>query len=889
MTEHESIPLDASFAALETGATLLTVNRRLSQGLLQRYQAQMQAKGEQAWETPDILPWAGWISRCLQQACYACPDPQQPAILTQEQELALWEKIIQASEHSRGLLYLGQTARQASQAWTLFRHWQLQHKAEPWLWSSPDQEAFWDWSQEFQDVVQARGWLEEARQPEYLTELFSSGILPAPQKIILAGFEQLSPLQQQLLQTLQHMGCFVYLLQQPAQQGRARKLALQDQKQELRWAARWARAQLLSNPAQSLGIIVPNLSQLRQELLETLDAVLHPDSAYTPVDPDRRCFDISLGQNLSSYPLIQAALDILDLAQDPLELKTISSLLRSPFVLAADSEISARARLETSIRDTRQACLSWRQLQRLLDSGSCPALARSARAFQARAGQLPHSQPPSAWAQDLDLLLRDLGWPGERSLSSPEHQTRQAWYNCLQRLSTLDRIWPRLELKQAISRLREILAQTVFQPEGPQAQVRVMGMLEAVAQDFDQIWILGLTDQAWPPAAEPSPFLPIPVQQAMDMPRSSPEHELFYARRITSRLLTSAKQILLSYPQQEEDRELLPSPLLSGIPDLEPQELQLAPDPDPWQEQGSATDLETFQDQQAPSLVSGQAPGGTGLLRSQALCPFQAFARYRMQAEALQGPAPGLDALERGSTMHKALEHFWRNCQDQSTLLGLSRQARADLVQEAAAHAVHGQAWKRPSLSKVFFALEEQRLQELLLEWLQLEEQRSPFQVQALEKRLDIDLAGLKLNVAVDRIDRLQDDRLVVIDYKSGRHSASQWLRDRPEEPQLPLYSLFCQEPVAGVYFAVLRKGETRFAGLGEQAGIVPGCPGYARHSQTKAFSSWQEILETWRSRLEDLAAEILGGEARAAPKDRQTCRQCDLEPLCRILELEGK
>ncbi|MFO8033328.1 MAG: PD-(D/E)XK nuclease family protein [Desulfohalobiaceae bacterium] len=888
MSKYETISLDAAFAALEAGATLLTVNRRLSQSLLQRYQEYMQAKGRAAWETPDVLPWTGWISRCLQQVTYAYPEPQQPAILTQEQELALWEDIIQGSEYSRGLLYLGQTAKQAREAWILLRHWQLQDKAEPWLWSSPDQEAFWDWSQEFLELVQDRGWLEEARQPEYLTELFSSGILPAPQKFILAGFEQLSPLQQQLLQTLQDRGSSIYLLQQPQQQGRAYKLALQDQKQELRWAARWARTQLLSNPMQSLGIIVPQLSQLRQELIETLDAVLHPDLAYSPLAPDRRCFDISLGKSLASYPLIRAALDVLDLVQEPLELKTISSLLRSPFILAADTEMSARARLETKLRDTREASLSWREFQRILDSGSCPALARSARVFQARAGQLPHVQPPSAWAQDLDLLLRDLGWPGQRSLSSPEHQTRQAWYNCLQHLSSLDRIWSRMGLQQTLSRLREILAQTVFQPEGPQAQVRVMGMLEAVAQDFEQIWILGLTDQVWPPAAEPSPFLPISVQHALDMPRSSPEHELFYAKRITSRLLKSAKQILLSYPQQEEDRELLPSPLLSGIPALEPQELQLVPDPDPWQEQGAATDLETYQDQQAPGLVSGQAPGGTGLLRSQALCPFQAFARYRMQAEALQRPAPGLDTLERGSAMHKALEHFWHKCQDQSTLLHLARQARNDLVQEAAAHAVQGQARNRPSLSKDFLALEEQRLQELLLEWLQLEEQRSPFQVQALEKRLDLNLAGLQLNVAVDRIDSLQDGRLVVIDYKSGRHSASQWLHNRPEEPQLPLYSLFCQEPVAGVYFAVLRKGETRFAGLGQETGIVPGCPGYARYSQTKDFSSWQEILDTWRSRLEDLATEILRGEARVQPKDRQTCRQCDLEPLCRILELKS-
>jgi len=45
--------------------------------------------------------------------------------------------------------------------------------------------------------------------------------------------------------------------------------------------------------------------------------------------------------------------------------------------------------------------------------------------------------------------------------------------------------------------------------------------------------------------------------------------------------------------------------------------------------------------------------------------------------------------------------------------------------------------------------------------------------------------------VRLDRIDRLNDDSLLVIDYKSGTVSPSSWDLPRPDDVQLPLYAGF--------------------------------------------------------------------------------------------------
>ena len=896
MPKHATLHETYLFAALDQGASLITVNRRLSRSFLHRYHLYAQAQGQAAWETPDILPWHSWIARCLEQAVYLLPEAAHPLPLTQDQELALWEEIILSSPRAQGVLHVKETARHVRQAWTLFCHWGLEKHTDPLLWISPDQEAFLEWSQEFQDLVDGRGWLEEARHPEYIIRLLESGSFPCPQTIILAGFEQISPVQEHILDVLNSRDCPTYFLEFEDQESNPGVLAAADRQQEIEYAACWARTHLRNSPDQRLGIIVPDLSQVREEMEHTLDAALPPDLAPSPLLPPKRAYDISLGQSLSTYPLIQAALQILELHQDPLPLSTVSALLTSPFTVGADSETCARGEVEAALRTQREAEISWSSLLHLASSREydrapqpCPLLAQGLRSFSARWNALPLTQPPSSWARDLDALLRDMGWPGQRTLDSREYQTVQSFTACLQRLAGLDRVIADMSFRQTVSRLHSILTQTIFQPEGPQARVQIMGILEAVGERFDRLWIMGLTDQTWPPGPEPSPFLPPGLQRRLAMPRSCPEHELEYARTITARLQHSAPQIILSWPKREEDRELLPSPLLQGFPDLDPEDLHLEPFPDPWLNRPYAQHLEPYPDEQGPVLsTSGRAPGGTGLLRSQAACPFQAFARHRLGAKALEEPVPGLGPPERGTLIHSALEHFWRDCGDQATLLALSGPERRERAASAAEEAIREMRSQRPrSMPAEFTTLEHQRLINLILEWLQLETGRDSFQVQALEKRLDIHIQGLNINVVVDRIDRLQDGKLVIIDYKAGRHSMSEWFQDRPIEPQIPLYSLFCPEPVAGVYFGVVRKGECRFVGLGEEEGIVPGCKGFDQHKLTQGFASWEDLLSTWKTQLEDLAQEVVSGQAQVSPSNEQACRQCDLHPLCRIFELQ--
>jgi transposase InsO family protein len=111
----------------------------------------------------------------------------------------------------------------------------------------------------------------------------------------------------------------------------------------------------------------------------------------------------------------------------------------------------------------------------------------------------------------------------------------------------------------------------------------------------------------------------------------------------------------------------------------------------------------------------------------------------------------------------------------------------------------------------------------------------------------------------------------------------------RPDEPQLPLYCTSGELDIGAVAFAQLRRGKTRFNGFEAEKGILP----QAKHFDTIGSlpgsplpPSRDSVLAYWKSVLEELARQFRQGEALVNPKKpHQTCKYCELVPVCRIHE----
>ncbi|HEX6827576.1 MAG TPA: PD-(D/E)XK nuclease family protein, partial [Burkholderiales bacterium] len=638
------------------------------------------------------------------------------------------------------------------------------------------------------------------------------------------------------------------------------------------------------------GIVVPVLAAARGRIMRSLTDAMDP-AARLPGRATALPFNLSLGLPLADWPLVHTALALLALAAGALELNALGPLLRSPFIAGADEEAGARARLDARLREFGEMEVEIGTVLAMAGEAGpwqAPRLALALRALRETRPAAAGRRPPSAWSRAFLDWLAAAGFPGGRALSSAEYQTLRAWREALESLATLDSVLGRIDLGAALARLRRIGADTVFQPESQGAPVQVLGLLEASGQEFDHLWVSGLTDEVWPPAPRPNPFLPAAPQRRHELPGSSAPERLAFARRLTAGWFTAAPEVVLSSPRHEEDRELGVSPLLAGIAAGDPASLGSEPVPDYAIGMHAGAALEALEDWRAPRLPTDlPLRGGARVFEDHAACPFRAFAAHRLGAAGLAAPKPGLDALERGNLVHATLAQAWLRLRTQDALRAMDEAARLEIVAEAARRALARLQARRPrTLSGRFLAIEQARLARLAREWLQQELARPPFEVAAVEDRRSLSLGGLAFHARLDRVDRVGGDRYLIIDYKTGKTRVADWLGERPEAPQLPLYCVTAPEEVAGLAFAQVRPGEMRLAGLTRDDDILPDNPAVRDSKHAADYGDWTGLLAAWRGELERLAGEFAEGRAAVDPMDYpRTCEHGEQGPLCRIAE----
>jgi probable DNA repair protein len=890
MSLLEPIDEESALNRLREGAALVTVNQRLARFFLRTYARRQQELDNPVFATPRIQPFTGWTRDLLDSVAPQAPGPD-PVPLSQFQELTLWENVLRRSDHAENLLRIPPAAQSAAQAWALCCGWRIPWHELDAFEQDEDTRAFTAWARSFAAECEANSWLDRSRIPDRIIRLLEEGRLHPPREIILCGFDEHTPQQTELFQALQRAGCPVSSTEVADRAGEADICAYPDRTEEIAAAAVWARNELERDPRQRIGIVAPDLSGIRDQADRIFRDVLHPD--HQGREPRQRLYNISLGLPLSRYPLAEAGLRILNLARGPLDWREASGLILSPFLAGAESELTARSRLDADLRRHRATRIGIRDLTRACSRGpaSCPLLLQGLQDLSERVELLPRKQSPADWAATFQELVEAVGWPGEQSLSSAEHQCRRAWVEALGELASLDPVSHAIPLERALALFSRILGETPFQPEQGEAPVQILGVLEASGIKMDRLWLLGLDEGSWPTPARPNPFLPLPLQRRHGIPRCSPERELAFCRRVTRRLLASADRIRLSYPRQEGDTELFPSPLLPSGQHLEAPERGTSPKWEHLLQCWLNAATEHMHDPTAPGLEEGsQAPGGTALLRSQALCPFRAFARHRLGAEGLEDPEIGLAATSRGMMVHTALHLLWKELGDQQRLLTLGQAELSQAAQRSAERAVEEMRGSLPwAISSRFAALEVERLQDLLLEWLELEKERPPFRVQSCEKRQRTPLAGLWLRTVADRIDRLEQGGIAVIDYKTGDHKVREWFQERPGEPQIPLYCLASEEPVLAAAVARVSTGGCRFQGVTAPEARLPWARTVPRSQEESEADTWDRLLADWRERLLALAGEVRRGYSPAAPRNGiHTCRDCGVAPLCRILEHHG-
>jgi len=781
------------------------------------------ATRRRAWVTPPILGYGAWLEHLWQRT----RDPREP-VLAPGQALALWRRVIAESAEGSELLGKRGAAQWAAEAWDLACQWGLDLGRERAGPSQSDYQVFLAWSRRYAAALADLGCVDRAliarRLPDYDCR--------APERVVRAGLEDSTPRQRALLERLQRGGCNVETWPEPASRAQVARVRLADARDELRTAVEWARARLAAAPVTRIALVVAGLRERRAELERTLE---WPGAAEGRVPLWHE------GGGLADAPCLGSALDALTLGSSSATFETLSRWLRSPY-FSDGSERSARAGFERDLRRDARAQLPFAVAYR---ETALPALIehaapRAARALAAAFRELSGVEraTPSRWAAVWQRALALLEWTGATDLRDTER-----WQSALDAFTRLTPIVGEIDQDAALAELAHSLEAAAPLPL-PVRGIHVLERIADVGPGYDAAWLTGFTDQAWPEPARSNPLLPHALQRRLEMPWSTPGDVRARAARMLDRLSRRVTTLVASWPGRVYDYETEPSPALRGWPDLE------VPEPRHARPERAR---ETVVDR-APPLRAAELRGGTGVLNKQARCPLRAFCEYRLHARPLEQPSAGETAWQRGMATHRALEWLLESLPRQ-TELAASTTGLGALAERALTAEVFRDA--RTPL-RALLAIETERLSAALALWLELERNRAPFRVIAVERHAKITIAGQTLNVRIDRLDRLDDGRVAIIDYKTGaKVSSADWFDDRPRDVQVPLYAANAAEPVAAAVLAALSATGASFRGFWPD-GAFPGKP-----SKLSA-PDWPAQLAHWRSCIEQLVRELADGDTRA-------------------------
>ncbi len=850
---------------LDQGATLV-VDDNLAAVQLEAYLARKaNLLDAGAWRSADIRTHDDWCA-----ALFSTHFDHDRLLLSGAQSDALWRSVVAASSSGSALLDSGQIAAWAQDAWARLHAWQIDFRELRARDDDPGFHSFLSWAARFEQSLTQSGWIDKSALNAFLVEnVHSANELPSG--IVLADLRFETPALRNLSNSLNRLGCEIDTWTPDSVTRCVRSVRLEDAGEELSQAVAWARQKIDEMPKARVALIVPSNAENELRLARCFDEAADAGSAsYVSTD----------GPALDRAPAIGAALNCLALFSRRADFQVFSRWIRSPFLGDGMEPRSTRCLAEAGVRADLVAQLSFATAYRSagLDRqlrACVPMLCAAVDGVLDRLAQTSRYQSPTRWASLVQEILTVLGWPGVGARVPVP--VLDAWRGALEALSGLTPVLGPVDYDRALAELRARLSRARLPVRLPLDGITVLSRLEHLGPGYDAAWVMGMSDRAWPRSAQPNPLLPYTLQAVQQMPFATPGDAAERCRALTGRLIARVPEIVLSYPRVENEFAAEASPLLRDIDAIDAGSL---PAPGRLYAGGTAAGPIEHLDDPVPPFFAGAIAGGAGTLATQARCPLRAFIDSRLRARPLEKPDRGFGARQRGILVHRALELLFTSCPGKAQLAEQSVEqldARiADCIERALRERIRG---ARRALS-VHATLERDRLMPLLRELVSVDMARSDFVTEHVEAKLTTRIGGLNVGCRIDRIDRLADGAVAIIDYKTGTSATpADWFRARLVEPQLPLYLQVVDAKVDAVMIGSVRLGAVGYRGIWQQSDAFPGAP-----YKPRAGLSWSEQRARWREQIETLVAEYAAGDGRILVAD-QKYAEGPYAPLTRVYE----
>ncbi len=809
--------------AVESGATIVTANLRLARELARRHADAMVAEGHTAWRTPQIEELGVFARRLASTA-----ETDDRLLLGTLPCQVLWEQSL-ADELQGADANIPALAREAQKARSRLVDYDVPIAKVGEYARTDDQRLFASTLNRFVRRLDRDGQDDAPALLSRLPSMLLAGDCAVPESLRLVGFSSPTPLIKRLVAALKERGCAVEFV--TSQRAGEQSLAtFVDDEQELKAAGAWARRIIDRDPEARLAIVVSGLAERRDTVASLVREGFCPGWQIANGSPER-LVNLSYGRRLAYYPAVSVALLSLRWLTGELSSIDIGILLKSEMLGSHPDD--SRLLCELALREipTRDWSVTAFQDEFCRSPDALTNLIERFAAAASTLGQI--RQSPDALATAFYEALKTLGWPGETPLSSDEFQLINRWREVLNDFARLRSVEPGLSPAAGIKRLSAIAADAVFQAETTERGVDVLGPLEALGMEFDGIWLSGVSADVYPGIARPNPLLARELQIDFGMPEALPESSQAVMKTLFDGLVASSNDVIFGFAQFDEEAERSLSPFV-------PMDVSTADHVvPPWFAERFAQTVQvadSANDEVPPVGESERVFGGISTIDRQANSPFDAFAAGRLGLNTIMPYSHATSPRERGNLVHDALSRFYAPGMTQAELAAWTDEEADQRAREASFNAFQSAFHARSAVQTRILRLEEARMRRLLKSVWRFDcEREHAFSILSLEEARRFAVETLELKLRADRIDRLDDGGLVVLDYKTG--GEKRLVSDGElQSYQLVLYAMVNAEDTAAIGFYNINATGISIKGDGTGlAGDVDGFNDRLRQWQAEA------------------------------------------------------
>ncbi len=822
---------------------------------------------------------------------------QSRGVLSDFEDREVWDQVIGRWERKSGnvLVNRAATARLAKQAFDMMVNYSLPD-FDTESFYTPETRAMKTWMMDYQETIANKGWLTSTLRDAFVISEIIEGKIFLPDNVAFFGFHSPHVKISELLQWAVSQNIPHYRSQvcEPNVTGRT----YPEITDEITACAKWARSLREKDPQKTIGIVVPEILKYKAYIKEIFDHVLAPESLSVPLHTSQRPYRLSIGEPIASYLPIKTFFSLFGLRlSTKFSFEDVSAFLRNPLIGGARQEWMARAKLEVQLRKLGAKKISWETLKRLANTQQyngvstayyCPDLVE--RMNHHEAWLMQHGKGRFTYHDLVTIFQRTAEIWGILDLAShTEHgEVVEAFFGdeegngVLKDFRSLGKTLTSATLISAINKLKRIAQDSFFQPSSGSTHIQILSESDAVGIPFDAVWMLGLTANNWPTKTQPNPFILYDIQSEFNVPHADADQELDYAKSMTDVILRNAKESVMSCHVSEKGEAIRPSSIIPMYTDIVDFDADTVPFIQAGKTLASKAKRVTVIDNDAPALdMSKNIQGGTGLFKSQALCPFKGFVEHRLGVRALEVPEVGLSASLRGDVLHLIFEYFWKNIADHKALQGIELSGELDsYVAQSVNKALSAFATRKPDVfTPRIVEVESRRLSPLVAKWMRdYELPRIPFSNVEVETSHNVTIKGMSMKVKMDHRDvDSHTGALNIADNKSGQITPDDWFSNRLIEPQVPLYAIIESDggnSIGSVVFKRIKHDEMSIKGVANNPDVYP---------KFRPRQDMTDVIDTWKLQIDELADEYQSGVANISPvKESKACTYCELKPTCR-------